>query len=91
MDYINNMNGHSQITIELPEPEIIFAEQYAQEHGMNVNELFDMLIKNLSLASKYPINEKVRSMIGILPPDTDIDSVRMAYLTEKYLRNDRHN
>ena len=58
---------------------------------MNVSELFDSLIKNLSRDSKRHINPKIQSMVGILPPDTDIDAVRMEYLTEKYLKNDRND
>ena len=85
------MNGHSQITVELPQSELDFARQYADEHGMNLSKLFDTLIINLSQDPLRHINPKLRSMMGILPPDTDIDALRMAYLTEKYLKDDRND
>ncbi len=33
----------------------------------------------------YPINPKVKSLMGILQPDTDVDVLRTEYITKKHL------
>ena len=37
-------------------------------------------------ATEYPINPKVKNMMGLLPPDLDTDAERMEYLTKKHLQ-----
>jgi len=37
--------------------------------------------------SAYPINPKVKSLMGLLPPDTDVDALRMEYIRKKHLRS----
>ena len=85
------MNGHHQITIELPESEIDFVRSFAEKKNTSIDAVIDRLIKNLAHVIKHPIDPVIQSWVGILPSDTDIDALRMEYLTEKYLGDDRHN
>jgi hypothetical protein len=85
------MNGHSQITIELPQSEIEFVRSFAEKKNMSIDAVIDSLIKNLERVIEHPIDPKIKSWVGILPSDTDVDALRMEYLAEKYLRDDRNN
>ncbi len=33
----------------------------------------------------------IKALIGILPPDTDVDAARMEYLTQKYLSRESND
>jgi hypothetical protein len=80
------MNGHNHITIELPESEIDFVRSFATQNNVSVDAVIDSLIKSLHHARSHPIDAGLQKMVGILPADTDIEAIRMEYLTEKYLK-----
>ncbi|HWF43697.1 MAG TPA: DUF6364 family protein [Candidatus Kapabacteria bacterium] len=85
------MNGHQHLTIELPQPDAEFVQMYAKENNLSVDTVIDRLIQSLKRMTLRKVDPVLESMVGILPPDTDLDEVRMRYLAEKYLRNDRND
>jgi hypothetical protein len=85
------MNGHQHLTIELPQPDAEFLCSYAKENHLSVDTVVDRLVQSLKRITARKIDPILESMVGMLPPETDIDDVRMQYLTEKYLQNDRHD
>ena len=85
------MAGHEQLTIQLPLPDAEFAREFATRNKISVSELVDRLLKNLQRVSTHRIDPEIQSWIGILPKDTDIDAVRMDYLTKKYLSDENND
>jgi hypothetical protein len=85
------MAGHEQLTIQLPLSDAEFAREFATRNKISVSELVDRLLKNLQRVSEHRIDPVVQSWIGILPKDTDIDAVRMDYLTKKYLSDENND
>jgi hypothetical protein len=82
------MAGLEQLTIDLPFSDAEFAREFATRNKISVSELFDRLLKNLQRVSTHHIDPEIQSWIGIPPKDTDIDAVRMDYLTKKYLTDE---
>jgi hypothetical protein len=85
MDYqiVQQMN---HITIDLPEAEARFLTDFASKNELTVNQLFDRFVKDLH---RYDaIDPAIRSLIGILRPNTDVDAARMEYLNRKYLNGE---
>ena len=85
------MNGSEHITIDLPASEAEFVRAFAARAKMKVDDVFDQLVRTLRHATDKDIDPVIRSWAGVLPSGSDIDALRMEYLTEKYLRDDRHN
>jgi hypothetical protein len=85
------MNGHQHLTIELPQPDAEFVQTYAKENNLTIDTVIDRLIQGLQRMTTRRVDPVLQSMVGMLPPDTDVDEVRMQYLTEKYLKNDRND
>jgi hypothetical protein len=85
------MNGHQHLTIALPQPEAEFVRTYAKQHNLSVDLVIDRLIQSLERMTTRRIDPVLQSMVGMLPPDTDVDELRMQYLTEKYLNDDRNH
>ncbi len=88
---IVSMNGHQHLTIELPQPEAEFVRTYAKQNNLSIDTVIDRLIQGLERMTTRRVDPILQSMVGMLPPDTDVDAVRMEYLAEKYLRNDRND
>jgi hypothetical protein len=84
------MNGHQSLTIELPQPEAEFVRTYAMKNNLSIDIVIDRLIQGLERITTRRVDPILQSMVGMLPPDTDVDEIRMQYITEKYLRNDRN-
>lgn len=58
---------------------------------MTVDDVIDRLIRNLKRITSRSVDPELGSLVGILPPDTDTDALRMQYLTDKYLPHDGYN
>ena len=89
--YLIDMAAHEQLTIQLPLPRSTFAKEFATRNHISINDLFDRLLENLQRVSTHRIDPEIQSWIGILPRDTDIDAVRMDYLTKKYLSGENND
>ena len=85
------MNGQHQLTIELPQSEIDFVRSFAKQNNTSVDSVIDRLIQGLQHKKIHAIDPELQKMVGILPSDTDVDALRMEYLTEKYLRDERND
>ena len=84
------MNGQQQLTIQLPLPDADFAKAYATRNHISINDLFDRFIQRLKWEEEHPIDPIIESLIGILPADMNVDSARMEYLTQKYLKGENN-
>jgi hypothetical protein len=85
------MAGHEQLVVDLPLPRAEFARELATRNHISVSELVDRLLENVQRVSMHRIDPEIRSWIGILPKDTDIDAIRMDYLTRKYLTDENND
>ena len=84
------MDGHNQLTVELPQSEIDFVRTYAARNNVTVDNVIDTLIIGLEQKTSRRIDPELQSLVGILPSNADVDALRMEYLTEKYLKDDRN-
>jgi hypothetical protein len=85
------MNVSQQIILKLPESEIAFVRSFAERNRMSIDDVFDRLVRSLQSATNRKIDPMIQKWAGILPTDTDIDALRLEYLTEKYLGDDRND
>jgi len=85
------MNGQYSLTISLPPADAEFVRSYAEEHHLSLDQVFNSFVRTLRRITTRPVDAELESLVGILPPETDVDALRMAYLTEKFLSNDRHH
>ena len=92
-DFLEVMFEHSEKPGYMHETENDAVMEYVDEEGnimgfqiMSVTKLAKEKPISVDLGRFHRIDPKIRSMMGILPPDTDVDALRMEYLTEKHLR-----
>jgi hypothetical protein len=85
------MNGSEHITIDLPAAEAAFVRSFAEQTKMKLDDVFGYLVRTLHHATDRDIDPMIRSWAGILPPDSDVDALRMQYLTEKFLQHGRND
>jgi hypothetical protein len=59
----------TQIAVNLPDSDARFVKEYASTYGLSVEELFVKYVQALQLARKYPVSEKVKELIGLIPKE----------------------
>jgi hypothetical protein len=74
----------TQMTIQLPQPKIIFLEEYAQRHKVTVAELIDQFINQLRVAERYSHHPEIEKFAGILPADIDAEKEYYDHIEEKH-------
>jgi len=74
----------TQLTVRLPESEVILLREYAQRHKVTVEELIGQFVKQLRIAEKYSHHPDIKKFAGIIPPDVDVRSEYYEYLEEKH-------
>ena len=72
------------LTLELPEEDIRFIQQYAKEQGVSVSDSVDRIISFLRRTEQHPLHPDVLSIAGMLR-GVDPDAARMEFLTRKHL------
>lgn len=73
-----------QLTVQLPEMEINFLEDYANRHQITVSKVIDYLIEQLQISEKYVLHPDIEKHSGILPKDIDAEKEYYGYLEEKH-------
>ena len=73
-----------QLTVQLPEMEINFLEDYANRHQITVSKVIDYLIEQLQISEKYVLHPDSEKHSGILPKDIDVEKEYYGYLEEKH-------
>lgn len=78
----------ARMTIRLPGETLRFAQGYARDRQMTLSELvlryFDRLREAVS-RKEDQIPSSVSKVVGIIPPDVDVEAEYRAHLAEKYL------
>ncbi len=75
---------NTTLTLELPEEDIHFIQQYARAQGVSVSDSLDRIISFLRRTEQHPLHPDVLSLAGILR-GIDPEAARMEYLTRKHL------
>ena len=72
-----------KLTVRLPAAHLEFARNYAREHHITVNELFDRHLRALraEAAELHPEVERIR---GLIQPTVDARAEYGQYLEEKH-------
>lgn len=76
----------TKLTIRLPKWQVEFAKRFAKNNGVTVTEVISRYLERLQADNPDELHPEVQKLVGIIPPDTDIDALRLEYLTEKYLK-----
>ena len=74
----------SEITIHLSTEELNFAQKYASEHGLTIEELIDRYIKRLRAHTDSKNNSELERYSGIVPADIDAEMVYKEHLLRKH-------
>jgi len=74
----------SKLTIELPQPEVTFLEEYAARHATTVAKLIEQFIKQLKMSEKYSFHPDIQKFAGMVPKDIDARREYYEYLEEKH-------
>ena len=72
------------LTLELPEEDVRFIQQYATKQGVSVSDSVDRIISFLRRTEQHPLHPDVLSIAGVLR-GVDPDAARMEYLIRKHL------
>jgi hypothetical protein len=73
-----------QLTIQLPESEVAFLEEYAERHKVTVTQLIDLFVKQLRIAEQYSYHPDIKKFAGIAPKDVDAQKAYYEYLEAKH-------
>jgi hypothetical protein len=73
----------TQLTIQLPEDEANFIEEYTQKHNITISELFDNYIKQLQKIEEYSYHPDIKSITGIIPNDVSAKKEHHHYVERK--------
>lgn len=72
------------ITLELSKNHLVFAQSYAEKHGISITDLlinYLISLENMEKKSHYPELDKIT---GLIPDNIDAEKIYQDYLTEKY-------
>ena len=77
----------ARMTIRLPGDTLLFAQGYARKRHITLSELvvryFNRLKESFSDQGELP--PSVREVVGIIPPDVDVEKMYREHVAEKYL------
>ncbi|KAA9134224.1 hypothetical protein F3N42_00415 [Marinihelvus fidelis] len=74
----------TKLTIRLPRERVEFAKRFAKQHGVTVTEVIGRYFEYLQAETPDEIHPDLEWLVGIIPPDVDVDELRYEYLKEKY-------
>ena len=74
----------TKLTIRLPTWQVEFVKRFAKNHGVTVTEVVSRYFEKLQSDTEHELHPEVQKMVGILPPDADIDAARWAHYKQKY-------
>jgi hypothetical protein len=72
------------LTLELPEEDINFIQQFAKKQGVSVSDSIDRIISFLRRTEQHPLHPDVLSLAGMLR-GVDPDAARMEFIARKHL------
>jgi hypothetical protein len=76
--------GTKTVTIEIPEEDARFVEEYAEKHDLSVDDVLDTYIRRLQQRESQGLHREVRKMTGILPADINVKEDYYRHITEKH-------
>ncbi len=74
----------TKLTIRLPTWQVEFVKRFAKNHGVTVTEVVSRYFEKLQSDTEDELHPDVQKMVGILPPDVDIEATRWEHYKEKY-------
>lgn len=75
-----------ELTVRLPKKNLDFAERYAREHQMTVDELIARYLQRLQTGPKITIHPDVQAITGLIPAEVDGEAVYKEHLLQKHGR-----
>lgn len=79
----------AKLTLRLARDEIQRAKAYAEATGLTLTEVVSRYFRRLDALEPADLSPALREVVGLIPPDADLDAARDEYLQEKYLRDSR--
>jgi hypothetical protein len=74
----------TKLTIRLPTWQVEFVKRFAKNHGVTVTEVVSRYFEKLQSDTEHELHPEVQKMVGILPPDADLETARWEHYKEKY-------
>lgn len=74
----------TKLTIRLPTWQVDFVKRFAKNHGVTVTEVVSRYFEKLQSDTEHELHPEVQKMVGILPPDADLETARWEHYKEKY-------
>lgn len=71
------------ITVELPVDKLRLMEDYARQHGISFGKLIENYGKMIEQMGDYQPSAKLREIVGVIPPDVDLEKIRADNHLEK--------
>lgn len=78
----------ARMTIRLPGESLLFAQRYAKDMHISLSELVHRYFNRLKDAfatSESNVPESVAGVVGLIPPDVNVEKMYQEHLAEKYL------
>jgi hypothetical protein len=75
----------TQLTIQLPQSDVIFLENFTKRHKVTIADLLANFIKQLrAVEIEYSFHPDIKKFSGIIPKEVDAKTVYYDYLEEKH-------
>lgn len=75
----------TELTVQLPESDVVFLEEFAQRHKTTVSDLIANFVTQLrKTEQEYLLHPDIRKFAGIIPEEIEVKTAYYDYLEEKH-------
>lgn len=74
----------SKLTVRLPTKDLLFAKEYAKNHGISLTELIDRYFEHLQQSTQGQLHPEVQKITGLIPQSVDIREEYLEYIQGKH-------
>jgi Family of unknown function (DUF6364) len=74
----------TELTLNLPEEEVEFLKDYAEQHGVTVTDLVARYVKLLQKVPVRPPHPANLQFTGVVPEDVDVRELYLQHMLEKH-------
>lgn len=74
----------TKLTIRVPAQDVLFAKQYAKDHGLTVTEVIDRYLRQMRELQDYSPSPALEAITGLIPADIDAENEAMEHRIKKH-------
>ena len=73
-----------KLTVRLPKNDLVFAKEYARQHGISLTELIDRYFQSIQKSFQGQLHPEVQKITGLIPEAAEVRKEYEEYLEGKH-------